>query len=434
MSSITFAVSGRLSELSDASRARLLERRQHVSADIHRSVAATIDRVRRDGDNALREDVRRYDGVHLTDLAVPRDEWQGALGALDSVLADAMRRAAENIATVHRAWMPTPIEIEVEQGLRIVRRPVSLDRVGVYAPGGTAAYASSVLMGVIPATVAGVREVIVCSPPAPNGLPSPLVLAAAEIAGASRVFAVGGAGAIAAMALGTHSIPQVDCIVGQGNAYVTEAKQQLTREVRIDSPAGPTEIVAVVDDSADLRMVASELLAQAEHGSDSASVAIVVGDQLAAALLSAMEAQLPSLERAEIIHAALAQCGALLTATSVPEAIAFAEEYAAEHLLLATRDAVSLADRLRYSACTFVGCTSSVTFGDYMTGANHVLPTAGYARTHSGLGTEAFLRWTTTQVIDASAARQLSPAVSAFACGEGLTAHARAARIAGGVA
>jgi histidinol dehydrogenase len=288
-------------------------------------------------------------------------------------------------------------------------------------------------MGVVPALVAGVREVIVCSPASAGGLPSPLVLAAAELAGASQVFAVGGASAIAAMALGTASIPRVDCIVGPGGAHATEAKQQLAREVRIDSPAGPTEIVAVVDDTADVPMVASELLAQAEHGKDSAAVAIVVGEATAAILLSEIEQQLQSIERSAIVRTALAQCGALLVADSTEQAIGFAEEYAAEHLLLATRNAAAIADTLRYSACTFVGCTSSVTFGDYMTGANHVLPTAGFARTYSGLGTEAFMRWTTTQVIDAQAARQLSNAVSAFACAEGLTAHARAARIAGGL-
>jgi histidinol dehydrogenase len=287
-------------------------------------------------------------------------------------------------------------------------------------------------MGVIPARVAGVREVIVCSPASAGGLPNPLVLAAAEVAGASQVFAVGGAGAIAAMALGTASIPRVDCIVGPGGAYATEAKQQLAREVRIDSPAGPTEIVAIADDSADVRMVACELLAQAEHGADSAAVAIVVGEDGATRLLREIGRQVESLERSEIVRAALAQCGAFLVADSVQQAVDFAEEYAAEHLLLATGDAAAIADRLRYSACTFVGCTSSVTFGDSMTGANHVLPTAGFARTHSGLGTETFMRWTTTQVIDAQAARQLADAVSVFACAEGLTAHALAALVAGG--
>ncbi|MEW5919311.1 MAG: histidinol dehydrogenase, partial [Gemmatimonadota bacterium] len=374
---------------------------------------------------------RTFDGAELASIEVPREEWRRALGRCDIELVAALHRAAENIMRVHTACMPAPVEIEVEPGVRIVRRPVGLDRVGIYAPGGRAAYASSLLMGVIPAWVAGVGEVVVCSPASRTGLPSALVLAAAEVAGASRVFAVGGAGAIAAMALGTESIPRVDCIVGPGNAYVTEAKQQVARDVRIESPAGPTEILVLLDDTADMRAVAAELLAQAEHGIDSAAVAVAIGRDAAMALNAELERELQSLEHSDTIRKALGACGALLIADSIEEALAFAEGYAPEHLLIATRNAAAAADQVRNAACTFVGCSSSVTFGDYMTGANHVLPTAGYARTHSGLGTDAFVRWTTTQYVDPTAARTLGPAVSAFAGAEGLTAHARAARYAG---
>jgi histidinol dehydrogenase len=411
-----------------------LNRRQEIPQDVRRSVSETIARVQRDGDAALREFARTFDGAALTSLEVPREEWRRALGECDIELVAAMHRAAENITRVHTAWMPAPIEIEAEPGVRIVRRPLGLDRVGVYAPGGRAAYASSLLMGVIPAWVAGVGEVVVCSPASRSGLPSALVLAAAEVAGASRVFAVGGAGAIAAMALGTASIPRVDCIVGPGNAYVAEAKQQVARDVRIESPAGPSEILALIDETADMRGIAAELLAQAEHGIDSAAIAVVIGREAALALNAAMQRELQSLERPETIRQAVAACGALLIADSATEAVAFADEYAPEHLLVATRDAAAVADQVRNAACTFVGCSSSVTFGDYMTGANHVLPTAGYARTHSGLGTDAFIRWTTTQYVDPSAARTLGPAVNVFARAEGLTGHAHAARYAGLVA
>ena len=311
-----------------------------------------------------------------------------------------------------------------------MRRPVPLGRVGVYAPGGRASYLSSVLMGVVPARVAGVREIVVCSPPMSSGRPSEFVMAAAEIAGATQLFAVGGAAAIAAMALGTRSIPSVDCIVGPGNAYVTEAKLQLMRRVRTDVPAGPSEILILADDTADPGVVAAELCAQAEHGTDSSAVAVLLGEGLASRLERAIAALVPTLDRAETICAALAAHGAILEAQSMEDALAFVDAYAPEHLMIATRDAARFAERPRTAGAVFVGLTSSVTFGDYITGANHVLPTAGYARTHSGLSTETFMRWTTIQSVDERAARDLAPLTSALARAEGLPAHAVAARLA----
>ncbi|MFN2316076.1 MAG: histidinol dehydrogenase, partial [Gemmatimonadales bacterium] len=302
-----------------------------------------------------------------------------------------------------------------------------LGRVGVYAPGGRAAYPSSVLMGAVPARVAGVGEVILCSPPGPTGEPSDVVLAAAALAGVDRVFALGGAGAITAMAYGTESVPRVDRIVGPGNAWVAEAKLQVSGAVAIDSPAGPSELLILADDSADLDILVREMLAQAEHDPAAAVVAIVVGAgvrELASRLLAAMARE----PRGTVIQAALASRGAVLAAASLDDAIVFANDWAAEHLLVATRDNDAVLPRLRNAGTVFVGTSSSVAFGDYMTGANHVLPTGGLARCYSGLSTLDFVRWTTWQRVDRAAAARLAAPVGIFADSEGLPAHAAAAR------
>jgi histidinol dehydrogenase len=317
------------------------------------------------------------------------------------------------------------------------RRPDPLTRVGVYAPGGRAAYPSSVLMGIVPARVAGVGEIVLCSPPARDtGRPPEVVLAAAALAGADRVFALGGAGAIAAMAYGTESVPRVDRIVGPGNAYVAEAKIQISSVVAIDSPAGPSELLVLCDDTADPARVACELLAQAEHDPLAAVVAVATSERLARAIVDAIAEQLPAQPRAEIIVAALAGQGAVLCADSLDEALAFANAYAAEHLLLVVADGDSVLAKVRGAGTVFMGSSASVAFGDYMTGANHVLPTGGLARSYSGLSTLDFVRWTTYQRVSPEAAARFADDVGMFADAEGLPGHAMAARAwrAGGVA
>ena len=294
-------------------------------------------------------------------------------------------------------------------------------------------------MGAIPARVAGVGEIVVCSPPSPNGVPSNVVLAAAALANVDRVFAIGGAGAIAAMALGTHSVPQVDRIVGPGNAYVAEAKLQLVAHVGIDAPAGPSELLVLADETANADAIARELLAQAEHDPDAAVIAVLVGagagirsavDALATAVEEALVSQLATAPRAEIVRGALAARGAIVTVDTLSEGIAFANIWAAEHLLLIVDETVraQTLESLRNAGTVFVGDSSSVAFGDYMTGANHVLPTAGAARSYSGLSTLDFVRWTTWQRVSPEAAARLSQDVARFAEAEGLPGHAAAAR------
>jgi histidinol dehydrogenase len=367
----------------------------------------------------------------MESFEVPRSEWTRALNALEPALRKALERAAANITTVHAAFRAVAVEVSPEPGIVIGRRPDPLSRVGVYAPGGRAAYPSSLLMGAVPARVAGVGEVIVCSPPTPTGRPSDVVLAAAALADVSRVFALGGAGAVAAMALGTDSVPRVDKIVGPGNAYVAEAKLQLVSHVTIDSPAGPSELLVIADASASPDVIVREMVAQAEHDPEAAVITLVAGSAtLCDAIERALVVAVNESPRSAIVRAALESRGAILGCDSLNDAVAFANDWAAEHLLLAVaadqRD--STLARLRHAGTVFVGESASVAFGDYMTGANHVLPTAGLARCYSGLSTLDFVRWTTWQTVTPAAAASLSEDVACIADAEGLPGHAAAAR------
>ena len=281
MNGLRIRFRGSIAGLSSADRAALLDRSPTSDDMVRTTTEAIIDVVRREGDSALISLAREYDKARLKSLEVPRDVWRDALQALDPAVRAAMERAAANIRAVHAASLPQTIEMSPEPGIVVGRRADPLTRVGVYAPGGRAAYPSSVLMGVIPARVAGVSEVIICSPPAPNGLPAAVTLAAAELSGADRVFAVGGAGAIAAMAYGTATIPRVDRIVGPGNAYVAQAKLLVASAVAIDAPAGPSELVVIADEQANPTRIATELLAQAEHSPDAMVVLLAVGETIA---------------------------------------------------------------------------------------------------------------------------------------------------------
>jgi histidinol dehydrogenase len=419
-----------VTDLSDSDQRALFDRTPSSSDDGIRARTATIvAQVRRDGDDALRALAAELDGVTLDTLEVPMSRCSAALDALDPALRKAMERSANNIRRVHQAFLPVSQEIESEPGIIVGRRPDPFCRVGVYAPGGRAAYPSSVLMGVIPARVAGVGEIIVCSPPSRDtGLPSEVVLAAAALAGAHRVFALGGAGAIAAMAYGTASVPRVDRIVGPGNAYVAEAKIQVASVVAIDSPAGPSELLVLADDSADPQLIAREMLAQAEHDPLAAVVAVVESEAMANAVLRALDESMSSQPRADISSASLRGQGAVLWCDSLNSVIAFANQYAAEHLLLVVASPDPVLARLRNAGTVFVGAYASVAFGDYMTGANHVLPTGGLARSYSGLSTLDFVRWTTYQRVTRDAASRMADDVGVFADAEGLGGHALAAQ------
>lgn len=433
------SVEGRIASLSPEALRGLLERDAAAATpELVSRVANQIEDVRRDGDLALHRFAREFDGVELEQIEVPA---QALLAALDAAAPDvraALEAARDAIAAFHRAQLPAALELETRPGVRLGRRPEPLERIGVYAPGGRAAYPSSVLMGVVPAKVAGVSEVVVCSPPsslsrtpvlsaAPR--PSDAVLAACALAGADRVFALGGAGAIAALAFGTRTVPRVDKVVGPGNAHVTEAKRQLNGVLATDSPAGPSEILIIADDTADARLVAVELIAQAEHDPDAAAVLVTTRASLVDETRRELTALVREQPRRAIIARALAAHGALLLADDLGEAVAFAERYAPEHLLLLVDSPRRLLDRVRAAGTIFLGASSSVAFGDYITGANHVLPTGGRARAWSGLSTSDFVRWTTWQEVSIGAASALADATATLADAEGLPAHALAARL-----
>ena len=426
-----FIWNARLENMSAAQKSELADRSTSADTAVRERTAAIVQRVRSEGDGALLALAAELDGVELQTLAVPRDLRVRALSGLDAHVRRSLERAAANIESVHRTFLPRTSELEVQPGVIVGRRPDPLDSVGVYAPGGRAAYPSSVLMGAVPARVAGVPRVILCSPPGADGVPPTIVLAAAELAGVSEIYAIGGAGAIAAMAYGTQSIASVRRIIGPGNAYVAEAKLQVSGVTGIDSPAGPSELLVIADDSAKSSSIAREVLAQAEHDPRAAVVVIALSERVAHEIGRAIDVLIASEPRRDIIAESLATRGALLWTESLERAIAFSNEYAPEHLLLALHDPDAALEQVRNAGTVFLGDTSSVAFGDYMTGANHVLPTGGLARSYSGLSTLDFVRWTTYQRVSAAAASDLAPSVAMLAEAEGLPAHAAAARRAG---
>ena len=418
---------GSINRLAPTERRALMERGGDSTDAIRDAVRAILAEVRLGGDRALRQLTERFDGVS-TPIEVPPELLWEALASLPESVRSALERARRNLITAHRAMLPTAVEVEPEPGVLVRRTPVPIERIGVYAPGGRASYPSSVLMGVVPARVAGCREVLVCSPPGPDGLPARLTMAAAALAGADRVFAVGGAQAIAALAYGTETIPRVDRIVGPGNGYVMEAKLQLANRVAIDSPAGPSELLVVADSSASAELVAGELVAQSEHDPDAMVIAVMVGGGgWVEELIGALAERVAATPRREIVEAALARRGAILTAESLAEAADFAGELAPEHLLLAIADPDSHRKLFPNAGALFVGLSSSVTFGDYLSGGNHVLPTGGLARSYSGLSTHDFIRWTSEQRIEPAAAAALAEDVALLATTEGLPGHAAAA-------
>jgi histidinol dehydrogenase len=423
---------GRIRDLdADALRALLERAPSDANGSLASATAAILADVSVRGDEALRAMAVRFDRVRLDALEVPRATWDEALASLDTSVRLAFERAAENIRRFHAAQMPGDVVVEIEDGVRDTRTWTPLERVGVYAPGGRAAYPSSVLMGVIPAKAAGVKDVVVCSPPGPDGVPSREVLAACAIGGADRLFALGGAGAIAALTYGTASVPAVDAIVGPGNRWVTEAKRQVAGRILIDSPAGPSEVLVLADETADPSLIACEVLAQAEHDPEAACVVVTTSATIASEAEREIARQLEDAPRADVCRQALAACGAILVADSLDEALSFANRYATEHLSIMTASASADARKVRTAGTTFVGPSASVAFGDYMTGANHVLPTMGRARSFSGLSTLNYLRSFTIQEITPAGARAMADDVETLALAEGLPAHAAAARARG---
>ena len=413
-----------VSELSPDERAALFERDAGIDA-VRGDVADIIDRVHTEGDVALRELAAQYDDVEVGNLDVT-DLAERAHEDVDDEILAAISEAAGNIRAFHEQQVPDDWRKEFD-GRELGRRFRPIERVGVYAPGGTAAYPSSVLMGVLPAKIAGVDHVAVATPPADPM--NPVTLAAAHEAGADAIYAAGGAQAVAALAYGTETVTSVQKIVGPGNKWVTAAKAEVRGDVEIDFLAGPSEILIVCDETADPTLVASDLIAQAEHDPNASVVAVTADKATAAAIGEAVDKQVANRKRSDIISDALAHdASGVLLARSMSEAVLFAEEYAAEHLSIQADDDEAILDRISAAGSVFLGPHTPVAAGDYASGTNHVLPTNGGAKRFGGLSVDAFLRSTTVQRIDADGLEKLSEAITTLAAAEGLDAHAESVR------
>ncbi len=413
-----------VSELSPDERAALFERDAGIDA-VRGDVADIIDRVHTEGDVALRELAAQYDDVEVGNLDVT-DLAERAHEDVDDEILAAISEAAGNIRAFHEQQVPDDWRKEFD-GRELGRRFRPIERVGVYAPGGTAAYPSSVLMGVLPAKIAGVDHVAVATPPADPM--NPVTLAAAHEAGADAIYAAGGAQAVAALAYGTETVTRVQKIVGPGNKWVTAAKAEVRGDVEIDFLAGPSEILIVCDETADPTLVASDLIAQAEHDPNASVVAVTADKATAAAIGEAVDKQVANRKRSDIISDALAHdASGVLLARSMSEAVLFAEEYAAEHLSIQADDDEAILDRISAAGSVFLGPHTPVAAGDYASGTNHVLPTNGGAKRFGGLSVDAFLRSTTVQRIDADGLEKLSEAITTLAAAEGLDAHAESVR------
>jgi len=395
---------------------------------VHKDVVEKIlADVRQRGDAALKELAKKFDGVSLKNLAVSDDEIAAAYKNVDQSLIDALNLAADRIRAFHQTQLRYAIKEFMEEGVGQIVNPI--ERVGVYAPGGTASYPSTVLMTVIPARVAGVKEITVVTPPGKGGSVPPATLVAADIAGADSIFKVGGAGAIAALAYGTASIQKVDKICGPGNIFVTIAKRLVYGEVAIDGLAGPTETIVIADDSASPAHCALDLLAQAEHDILSSAIMITTSEKLASAVNKEVERHLKKLERADIASRSLKERGYIVIVDDMEQAIELANMYAPEHLSLMMRDASLYAEGIRNAGGIFIGDSSPEVLGDYLAGPSHVMPTGGSARFNSPLNVNDFLKITSVVALVDDDLDTLGPAASKIARSEGLTAHARAAEI-----
>ena len=382
--------------------------------------------VRRDGDDAVRRLARDLDGAAPDEFEVPQTAISDARRQAPPNVIDALETAAERIRAFHEAalnkgWM----DYAAGYG-QIVN---AVERAGAYIPGGTALYPSTVLMTAIPARVAGVREIVMCTPTKGGGLPHPTVLAAAAIAGVDRVFTIGGAQAIAAMAYGTETIPRVDTICGPGNIFVTLAKKLVYGDVGIDGLYGPTETVVVADDTSNPTLCAVDLLAQAEHDALARPVMITDSERLAAAVVGEVQARLERLDRGAIARASVEEQGCIVVVNSIDEAVELANRFAPEHLCLMTRDPWAYLGSVRNAGAVFIGEFSHEVLGDYVAGPSHVMPTAGTARFNSGLGVHSFVKISPVVALSGATSAQISGAASALGRAEGLTAHAEAAEI-----
>ena len=407
---------------------KLTSRRRSDDSSVDATVSSIIGKVKDNGDKALISLSEEIDKVRPDSIEVSREEKEEAVRLVPASMKSALEKAADNIRKFHKAQLPSEIRVETMPGVKCVSRPVPLDSIGLYIPGGSAPLFSTVLMLAIPAAVAGCRQVVLCTPPDRNGKVNPTVLYAAHLCGVGRIFKVGGAQAIAAMAFGTESIPRVDKIFGPGNRYVTRAKQMLSSTVAIDMPAGPSEVMVLADSSAIPDFVASDLLSQAEHGADSQVMLVCTSEDFAARVREKVSAQLENLPRKDIAAKAL-EGSRIIVLGSSDDMTDFANLYAAEHLIISMENPWKAAERITAAGSIFIGNYSPESAGDYASGTNHTLPTSGWARSFSGVNTGSFMRRMTLQELTREGLDALGGTIMEMAAGEGLEAHRRAVEI-----
>ena len=403
--------------------------RENIAADVEGIVTDIIENVVNNGDKALFEYNKRFDGADISSLEVTQQEIDEAFEIVDDKFIEILKTAAENIRSFHKRQVKNSFIISENEGVVIGQKVIPIEKVGLYVPGGTAAYPSTVLMDSVPAKIAGCKEIVITTPPNKEGKVNPIILAAAKIAGVDRIFKVGGAQAIAALAYGTESVPKVDKIVGPGNAFVAEAKKQVFGRVSIDMIAGPSEILVVADSTCKASYVAADLLSQAEHDKMASAVLVTDSMKLAIAVQNEIEKQLKKLPRAEIARASIDNNGKIIVADDIKVVIDIANELAPEHLELCVDNPFDYLDAIKHAGSIFMGKNCPEALGDYFAGPNHTLPTSGTARFSSPLSVDDFVKKTQYTYYTKDALAKVAWDISYFAEKEGLTAHARSATI-----
>ena len=414
----------RILKESETKREAIFAREDPVGS-VEEPVREIIAQVRAKGDEALKRYTKEFDGVDITSVEVGQGAIDEGFRMADPMLVDILYRASERVAAFHQHQVRNSFLVNEEDGILMGQKIIPLERVGLYVPGGTAAYPSSVIMNCIPAKLAGVKEIVMVTPPGKDGKIPPNILAAARICGVNRVFRVGGAQAIAALAYGTESVPRVDKIVGPGNQFVAEAKKQVFGKVGIDMVAGPSEILVIADGKCDPRIVAADLLSQAEHDKNASAVLVTDSEALAVAVQAAIEEQLPKLRREEIARASIDTNGKIIVADNLDTAVEIANEIAPEHLEVCVDQPFDYLDKIKNAGSIFLGRNCHEALGDYFAGPNHTLPTSGTARFSSPLSVDDFVKKTQYTYYTRPALEKAQPTVSIFAKQEGLTAHAR---------
>lgn len=415
-------------ELTERDRAILFERRQSLE-EIIPAVRSIMDEVRREGDAALLRLTQRFDGARLERLQVTSEEFDRAEASIEPGVRKALQEELRAVRAFHGAQAHVPQYVETSPGVVAWREWRPIERVGLYVPGGRAAYASSVVMLGVPADLAGCREIVLCTPPREDGSVPAATLVSARLVGVHRVFKLGGAQAIAAMTYGTESVPSVDKLFGAGNAYVTAAKLLAFPTCALDAPAGPSELLIIADDTAEPAWIAADLLSNVEHGPDSPACLVTPSSSLATEVAAAIDERLASLPKRDLARQALERWGLIVVTESLEEAAEIADRYAPEHLEIMTRDPRAVLSRITNAGSVFLGPSSPNAAGDYATGTNHVLPTAGYARSFAPVSLDSFGRLVECQELTAAGLEGLLSTIVTLARAEGLEGHARAAEI-----